>query len=477
MAEKDQRSYAQRLWDAGSSAVSTTASGVSYVADQVQDGLEYGNAAVQDQLRSAQETVVGAVDEAQAWYDPDVESDRVQDQVLTAAQDIPNQDIIYEQLAHNLAYGRWDPKQLDAWGYEEPEELIEIDEVTGMNLWVVRPKNEPGTSSPVEGMHGKPLRAVLCFRGSSDAVDWADDLSPEGVGAFQFSAHQGEIAQAVSENSAWGPPDTTGHSLGGALAQLASTVGSVNRVVTFQSPGISQEYLDQAQTQEDATHHRAKNDIVAWAGDQHLDGESYIYDQTGAGFEPGMSHTFTMLNDLSARRGDSVPLLEEASFEGDPSHGRIAYLNQNAPDWNMDGQAGDWEQAYQDGRQWVSATGRDVLGAGLRVVDDVVSMENAVLDAVLPGDQAARNNGVATGLAGAGGNLLTGGQSMGVDPQQMELYIQIWQDVEPKVAQGQPVEEVCREIRSSALDAELCTRMVKQVELLEKTGGARDVRV
>ena len=62
MAEKDQRSYTQRLWDAGSSAVSTTASGVSYVADQVQDGLEYGNAAVQDQLRSAQETVVGAVD-------------------------------------------------------------------------------------------------------------------------------------------------------------------------------------------------------------------------------------------------------------------------------------------------------------------------------------------------------------------------------------------------------------------------------
>ncbi len=92
-----------------------------------------------------------------------------------------------------------------------------------------------------EQLAQKEIRPVLAFRGSTDAVDWADDVSPEGVGAFQFSAHEGEIAGAIA---AYAGCDTTGHSLGGALAMLAATLGGVNRVVTFQAPGISEEALN-----------------------------------------------------------------------------------------------------------------------------------------------------------------------------------------------------------------------------------------
>jgi hypothetical protein len=57
----------------------------------------------------------------------------------------------------------------------------------------------------------------------------------------------------------------------------------------------------------------------------------------------------------------------------------------------------------------------------------------------------------------------------------MQHYIQLWQEVEPQVAQGVPVEDVCAQINDSGMDPDLCERMIEQVKLLDEHGGARDV--
>jgi hypothetical protein len=48
---------------------------------------------------------------------PSADDPAVKAKVDAQTRDIPNQDIIYEQLAHGAAYGKFAPAQLAAWGY------------------------------------------------------------------------------------------------------------------------------------------------------------------------------------------------------------------------------------------------------------------------------------------------------------------------------------------------------------------------
>ncbi|TVQ87552.1 MAG: hypothetical protein EA397_17930 [Deltaproteobacteria bacterium] len=238
-------------------------------------------------------------------------STRVKAKLLEELSDIPNQDIIYEQLAKGLAYGGGDAHQLRCWGYSMPEVVVPHDPLTGMYAVAVHPAgNLPGeVREAIEEMHGAELRSVIAFRGSADAVDWADDLSPEFVGAFQFNAHRGQISDAIAACDS--PPDTTGHSLGGAIAQLAATVGSVGRVVTFQSPGIPASMLDEIDDDVEATHHRAANDPVAWAGEAHIGGDVLVHHTTHDSLlhvdQHNISHTHVLLGGLNELRGGAVP--------------------------------------------------------------------------------------------------------------------------------------------------------------------------
>lgn len=350
---------------------------------------------------------------------------------------IPNQDIIYEQLAHNLAYGKYDVAQLAAWGYGPPKVVVPLDPLTGMFVVAVEPLKGVDAEA-MKKLHGEgvELRPVIAFRGSTDAVDWADDVSPEGIGAMHFAAHKAQVAKALAAYEGGMAPDVTGHSLGGALAQMAATVGTVNRVVTFQSPGIPAEMAAQIGEDVQATHHRAAGDPVAWAGEEHLEGDAFIYNQTR--WEDSNPHTSFLLDGLNAERGGPVDKIADGSiFTGvdyemnqdgqgydnaiDPDKEKayeavpdLAWVSKDAQDIDRDGQTDGFEELVDGGRATLSEMVRKGIGGALRFGDDLG------LDATRTFADFANSN-------------TSKGAEMSTSGADMELYISLWSAVEPRI--------------------------------------------
>ena len=135
----------------------------------------------------------------------------------------------------------------------------------------------------------------------------------------RVAAHLEQQADALG-----GTVDVVGHSLGGALAQLAACnmPGSVNRIVTFQSPAVSEEDYQKLadhnaqaapEDQIDSTHFRAHGDLVHLAGDKLTDGDVVTMDYVGVGNI--MDHTSFPLAHLAAARaegngGEMLPGIE-----------------------------------------------------------------------------------------------------------------------------------------------------------------------
>lgn len=90
---------------------------------------------------------------------------------------------------------------------------------------------------------------VLVFRGGDEAIDDLANGDKRGIGFNQFEANKQalgnwltQISQDTTKNPNRLPPELLGHSLGGAIAQLAATefTSAIGDVVTFNSPGIAQ---------------------------------------------------------------------------------------------------------------------------------------------------------------------------------------------------------------------------------------------
>ena len=402
----------------------------------------------------------------------------VKEAVREATKEIPNQDIIYEQLAHNLAYGKYDLAQLKSWGYGAPQVVVPLDELTGMFVVAVSPDPTLDEETIKEIHGGIAPRTVIAFRGSTDAIDWADDVSPEGVGAMHFAAHKAEIAAALARYAKNGPPDVTGHSLGGALAQMAATVGPVNRVVTFQAPGISPEMAALVPKDVQTTNHRAAGDPVAWAGAEHLEGDDYIYNQTtwGSGMNP---HTAFLLDGLNAQRaedgGVAVPNLYEGDFysgvdytmsgenhldqgkvdEFEASGGKapdLTWVSRDAQDMDRDGQTDGFEQAVDSGRATLSEGVRWLIGSTLGVGDDL-------------GLDATRR------FANAVNPVTSGGAAMTASGGDMQLYLEVWHEIEPQIGHV-PNDELIAQIDEAPFEDPRWAEQMKSQVLLATAGGA-----
>jgi len=239
--------------------------------------------------------------------------------------DIPLRDVIYEQLAHRFAYfqfqaslmynpvedfSTYDKPRVDGFDKPIPQwwsilkrdernlldglgydiEVVHEDRLTGFQcvLFVPHLDGAPVEDHPhfdkleaaLEG-GGPGLRPVVAFRGSQDQKSWADDYSPAGVGAYQFRMNEAEILELLAQGtSEVGPPDVVGHSLGGALAQLAAARHSsfVNEVVTFQAAGVNMEEAEAAtQAGVEATHYRVKGDAVPLGGEAFVGGTEHTF--------------------------------------------------------------------------------------------------------------------------------------------------------------------------------------------------------
>ncbi len=183
-------------------------------------------------------------------------------------------EVFLEQVAHDMAYeDKLSADQQDLlkrFGYTaEPG----IDGPMGFQLRVFTPST-PEFPHP-----------VLAFRGTefTSLKDIQADLEPRAVGLNQFHANQRRIQTALSHVNRWGRAWVTGHSLGGALAQLTATTYSaqVGRVITFQSPSIdaasvaqlerfNQKHPDEAVS---STHYQVTGDPVSTSGERLTPGE------------------------------------------------------------------------------------------------------------------------------------------------------------------------------------------------------------
>ena len=193
------------------------------------------------------------------------------------ADKIGSQDIQYEILAHKIGYqdtiGSVEGELLKQWGYEPSWASRINDAATGLFVGLIKPdKAHPD------------LKPVLVFRGTAGFTDIISDTHPKAVGYNQFQQNSRFIKQLITE--AGGSVDVTGHSLGGALAQHcgATFAGNVDRVVTFQAPGVEISKVNKFSKEEDkpsVTHHIAGGDLVDTAGYKHLEGEVFRHTPGG----------------------------------------------------------------------------------------------------------------------------------------------------------------------------------------------------
>jgi len=146
---------------------------------------------------------------------------------------------------------------------------------------------------PLTGFHAIGLISttpdkppVLVFRGTDSLVDDLANADKRSVGFNQFEANKQalgnwltQIGQDTTKNPRRLPPDILGHSLGGALTQLAATefTSAIGDVVTFNSPGVAQStvntFKQKAGAGKNVTHYIVSGDFVSLGGEAFLPGK------------------------------------------------------------------------------------------------------------------------------------------------------------------------------------------------------------
>lgn len=220
-----------------------------------------------------------------------------EEELLKQTADIPGYHVILEQLAHTYAYGKGDMKTLEAWGYELAAE--HEDKNSGFRVVAFKPQSD-GALDP----DGKPLKPVVAFRGTANGGGALDDINDQGIGTYQFSRNEKETEQTIQAAKGTAAPDVTGHSLGGALAQLAAARfgGMVGNIVTFQSAGINGAEAQRIDSEEHkATHYRTGGDLVHSGGEAFANGNVVQFNTKG--IDTALSHMTFPLAELNALRG------------------------------------------------------------------------------------------------------------------------------------------------------------------------------
>ena len=215
--------------------------------------------------------------------------------------DVKMRHQFYEFLAHRFAYMPSHPSApevLEHNGYRK--DFLPYRTESGLNFFVM-----------------EPLRAgfppVVVFRGTEpdDLKDIKTDLEFQ-IGADHFASAQelGLVAVLKALNASYGRVDVTGHSLGGALSQLAALTWPeyIGDVVTFQAPGLTRlnAFRGEAARRKyganhTVTHYIGDADLVHMAGQRHLPGTTVlvtgVHLDRGPKLKWGMGHSDMLLAD------------------------------------------------------------------------------------------------------------------------------------------------------------------------------------
>ena len=194
---------------------------------------------------------------------------------------MPSSPAVYENLAKRLVYIDDNP-QLQA---------VVQGGLTAAGYRVDRTFDDPATGFHAIGLISttpdKP--PVLVFRGSDEAIDDLANGDKRGIGFNQFEANKQalgnwltQISQDTTKNPNRLPPELLGHSLGGAIAQLAATefTSAIGDVVTFNSPGIAQSTVNTFKQKvgvgKNVTHYILSGDFVSLGGEAFLPGRVFF---------------------------------------------------------------------------------------------------------------------------------------------------------------------------------------------------------
>lgn len=204
--------------------------------------------------------------------------------------EIPQHHAFMEFVAHTLAS---DPELLNGKG-EDIERMKALISEAGYQI-----PDADRYFSGEEGLSGlmllpqaerEDLLPMLAFRGTNFGLDgemvkdMRANFSEKEVGELQYDSNQ-ELIQNLIEN-AGGQMDVAGYSLGGALGQRLAFDNPelVRRLVTFQSPGISEDHqsklegLGPSKLPEEVAHHLEVDDVVSKAGEVNFPGTQYSHD-------------------------------------------------------------------------------------------------------------------------------------------------------------------------------------------------------
>lgn len=233
-----------------------------------------------------------------------------QEQVLQAtaqvqAEPMTNHDALVEQLAHGMVAKDLtdaDKAFLDLNGYKA------MPIIRGKREFVMR------TFVPTKG----DKDPIVSFRGTvpSKVDTLIADLDPSGIGMYQFNPNRDIIAGQMQAAAAHGKIISAGHSLGGALAQIAAATfpDLCGSIVTFQAPGVQREvaaalakYNDEHAGEEImSSHHRVKGDLVPMGGQVLTEGAVHNHEMTGG----------NLLNNNALSKHLVFPLAQEELARG-----------------------------------------------------------------------------------------------------------------------------------------------------------------
>jgi len=160
------------------------------------------------------------------------------------------------------------------------------------------------------GLHSTTKPPVLVIRGTGDMKDLFSDTDPQSIGQDQFDKFKVKIETWLQDAQVKEKrlPDVTGHSLGGAISQLvaANFPTKVNRVVTFNSPGISRlnagNFSKGGGNKNNVVHYIVSGDLVSMAGEAYIAGRvsmiSYLdFPDIPKTIDPSSEHLITIGDD------------------------------------------------------------------------------------------------------------------------------------------------------------------------------------
>ncbi len=204
---------------------------------------------------------------------------------------MPSSPAAYETIAKQLVYLDNNPQS----------QTVVQTGLTAAGYQIDRTFDDPGTGFHAIGLISttpdKP--PVLVFRGTDSIVDDAANGDKRGVGFNQFEANKqalGNWLTQISQDTAKNPrrlaPDLLGHSLGGALTQLAATefTSTVGDIVTFNSPGIAQSTVNTFKQKggagKNVTHYIVSGDFVSLGGEAFIPGKVVLETYTNPIINP-----------------------------------------------------------------------------------------------------------------------------------------------------------------------------------------------